>query len=93
MNTDCPFCTLPTERIWFQDAAVLPFHDGYPVNPGHTLVIPRRHVQSAFDLASDEPRAFVEAVRNVRQLLKNQSHPDGFNIASVITQNRPMINR
>ena len=54
MNTDCPFCTLPTERIWFQDAAVLPFHDGYPVNPGHTLVIPRRHVQSAFDLASDE---------------------------------------
>jgi diadenosine tetraphosphate (Ap4A) HIT family hydrolase len=30
--------------------------DAYPVSPGHTLVIPRRHVGSFFDLTADERR-------------------------------------
>jgi diadenosine tetraphosphate (Ap4A) HIT family hydrolase len=80
MSTDCPFCTPPTERIWFQDATVLAFHDGYPISPGHTLVIPRRHVKSVFDLETDELAHLWAKVRNVRQLLKEQFQPDAFNI-------------
>ena len=80
MSTVCPFCALPPERIWFQDQLTLAFHDGYPISPGHTLVIPRRHVASLFDLPGDELAHLWDQVRHVRQLLMGQFHPDAFNI-------------
>jgi len=80
MSAHCPFCSLPADRIWREDATTLAFHDGFPISPGHTLVIPRRHVVSAFDLESEELNHLWEQVRKVRQLLTEQFHPDAFNI-------------
>ena len=48
MPYPCPFCTLPPERIIEQTPLALVIHDGFPVSPGHTLIIPRRHVGSDF---------------------------------------------
>ena len=44
------------------------------------MVIPRRHVESVFDLASDELIQLWDKVRVVRTILKEQFHPDAFNI-------------
>ena len=45
----CPFCLLPSERIVFANLHGMVIRDGFPVSPGHTLIIPRRHVGSYFD--------------------------------------------
>ena len=55
--------------------------DTSPVTPLHTLVIPRRHVASYFDLATDEKRAIedlLEATR--RDIVKRNPAVAGFNI-------------
>ena len=44
MTKPCPFCALPPERIIDSNDLALVIRDGYPVSPGHTLVIPKRHV-------------------------------------------------
>ena len=80
MSTTCPFCALAPERIWFQDEAILAFHDGYPISQGHTLLIPRRHVVSLFDLPTQELAHVWSQVHKVRALLKEQFQPDAFNI-------------
>ncbi|MEY4978119.1 MAG: hypothetical protein RLZZ352_389 [Pseudomonadota bacterium] len=46
----CPFCHLPPERIQRFNAVGWVVRDAYPVSPGDTLIIPRRHTGSFFDL-------------------------------------------
>jgi diadenosine tetraphosphate (Ap4A) HIT family hydrolase len=51
----CPFC----ERIGRRDfnaerGRVVAFPDAHPLTPGHTLVVPRRHVSRLQDLEPDE---------------------------------------
>ncbi len=36
----CSFCTLPAERIIHRSQHGVIIRDGYPITPGHTLVIP-----------------------------------------------------
>lgn len=41
--------------------------DAYPVTPGHTLVIPRRHVADGLDLHQPEWNAVVELLKQRRE--------------------------
>ena len=50
----CPFCSPPAERILIESEAALVISDRFPISDGHSLVIPRRHVQSLFDLSEAE---------------------------------------
>lgn len=54
----CPFCQIangdPEGRILGQNPSAFYIYDGYPVSPGHTLVIPKRHLQSFFDTTPAE---------------------------------------
>lgn len=50
----CPFCNIPADRVIAGDEACCAVRDHYPVSPGHTLIIPRRHVASFRDMTSDE---------------------------------------
>ncbi len=54
--------------------------DGYPVSPGHTLLIPNRHVEDWFDLTSDEVTDLLEASRNAKVALDTEIHPDAYNL-------------
>lgn len=54
--------------------------DAYPVSEGHTLIVPRRHVMSIYDLADAEYNAVWELVSQVHQRLVTDLRPDGFNI-------------
>ena len=64
---DCPFCTLSRDRVSIATEQAVAFSDGYPVAPGHTLVIPRLHVPSLFDLP-DVQAAVWQLVAQVRSL-------------------------
>ncbi|UCU96331.1 HIT family protein [Hydrogenophaga taeniospiralis] len=48
----CPFCSLSEKRVLGQNAHALWIRDGFPISQGHSLVIPKRHVGSFFDISS-----------------------------------------
>lgn len=76
----CPFCNLAPERIRIARPLCLVFRDAFPVSPGHTLVIPRRHVGSFFLLEPDERVALLDLVEDAKIDLDAELHPDGYNI-------------
>jgi diadenosine tetraphosphate (Ap4A) HIT family hydrolase len=80
MSTPCPFCTLEDERIVASNELAVVIRDGFPVSPGHTLVVPRRHVASWFDATPDEQRAVLELLAQAKQQLDAERSPAGYNI-------------
>lgn len=78
--TDCPFCCVPAEAVIARNALFLALADGFPVSPGHTLIVPVRHVASFFDLDDRERQAMLELVGEVKAILKERHHPAGFNV-------------
>jgi len=54
--------------------------DLFPVNDGHVLVIPKRHVGDYFDLTPDETREVWEMVAEVKAFLEKEYNPRGFNV-------------
>jgi diadenosine tetraphosphate (Ap4A) HIT family hydrolase len=76
----CPFCTVSPDRITLKNEYALAFADGYPVAQRHTLVVPRQHVASVFDLGPVEQAAVWALVSEVRAQWQDYQHPDGFTI-------------
>ena len=77
---ECPFCRLEMNRIRAESEFALAFLDGFPVSQGHTLVIPKRHVASLFELSDEEQAAVWKLVAQVRDSLVAELQPEGFNI-------------
>lgn len=76
----CPFCALPAERILILADEALMIRDAFPVSPGHTLVIPRRHIGSFFELSDAERTCMFELLAQAKAELDLSFQPDGFNI-------------
>lgn len=77
----CPFCRLARRvEVICETATCVAFYDGYPVSPGHALIIPKRHVASYFDLTHREREAMNVMLQYVRQKIDEQFHPDGYNV-------------
>lgn len=76
----CPFCILPAERIVLESEHAVVIRDAYPVSPGHTLVIPRRHTGSFFDLSTLERDAMLLLLDEAKRQLDESHAPEGFNI-------------
>ena len=76
----CPFCTQDTSRIILTNYHALACYDFYPVSLGHTLIIPKRHIASFFDVTRKEQTALLELLTDMKLLLQNERNPNGFNI-------------
>jgi ATP adenylyltransferase len=50
----CVFCEVPRGRLVAENSLAFAIHDAYPVTDGHTLLIPKRHLQSSGDLVQPE---------------------------------------
>ena len=77
---ECPFCRLEMNRIRAESEFAVAFLDGFPITQGHSLVIPKRHVASMFELSDEEQAAMWKLVAQVRDSLVNELQSDGFNI-------------
>lgn len=81
MNNNCPFCKVESEReIIASSLLSVAFYDGFPVSPGHALIIPKRHVSSFFDLSKEERQDLLNLADSVKRILEERYHPDGYNI-------------
>ena len=72
---NCNFCRilsneLSSSRV-YEDEHTLAFLDIHPISQGHTLVVPRRHVESFTDLSLEEVTQLALAGRLVAAHLKS----------------------
>ena len=88
---DCPFCNPDNSKIVLANSHAIAIYDGFPISPGHALIIPRRHLASLFEATQEEHTALFDLLAAMRQHLlspaqslfdkeTNSKVPDGFNI-------------
>ena len=80
MTKPCPFCTLAEYRILSQDEHGLVVRDGFPVSPGHTLIIPKRHIVSFFETTTAERSSLLRLLDDAKAVIDSEFHPAGYNI-------------
>lgn len=76
----CPFCSLPPDRVRWSDEFCLVIRDAFPVSPGHSLVIPHRHVGSFFEISANERTSLLAALDAAKRELDAEFAPAGYNI-------------
>ncbi len=80
MHTACPFCPPDPQQVVARSPLTLTIRDGFPVSPGHTLIIPRRHFPSLFQAASEDIAEIRQALRQAADDLTREHQPDGFHV-------------
>lgn len=79
-NKICAFCHLPEWRVIDSCQYGLVIRDGFPISPGHTLIIPKRHIASFFETTPDERNELLTLLDRAKENLITEFSPDGFNI-------------
>lgn len=75
-----PFLARPvSEHVAANDLAFA-IRDGFPVSPGHTLVVTRRLVATWFEATPEEQAAVMALVNEVKRRLDESHRPDGYNV-------------
>ncbi len=81
---DCLFCkivvgSIPAEKV-YEDADTMAFLDIKPVNPGHTLVIPKAHYENIFEAPEDAWGKVMQTVKKVAHAMKLGLPADDLNL-------------
>ncbi len=84
---DCIFCrivagTMPCHKVLETDQ-VLSIMDIFPASEGHTLVMPKQHYESVFDISTSAMQAVAVAARSIAAAIRAELSPDGMTIAQV----------
>jgi diadenosine tetraphosphate (Ap4A) HIT family hydrolase len=79
----CIFCEILDTRsreILAENEYFIVVFDNFPVNKGHALLIPKRHISTPFDISRDEAVRLVEILQTTKENLDERFQPDGYNI-------------
>ena len=76
----CPFCQLAAADIVAENAFHVVIRDRFPVSLGHSLIIPKHHVASLFELTAEEFNALHELLHLTKQQLDTQYQPADYNV-------------
>lgn len=71
---------MEAHRVRYDDGRIVVIRDGYPITPGHSLIIPKRHVASWFELSEEELVPLHDAIRWAREDVETEFGPDGYNL-------------
>jgi len=79
--SNCVFCNIETERILNNYNYFITFRDLYPVTDLHTLIVPKRHAVSYFELRDNELIELAKIIKYQKNELTNLDKTiSGFNI-------------
>ena len=84
-NKPCPFCNVE-RKIISETEMSFAIYDGFPVNDGHALIIPKRHTANYFDLSLDEQKDCIELLNRVKGIVQEKYNPAGFNVGININE-------
>ena len=84
MQTGCVFCEVVagtrTASLVYERPSVIAFMDLRQFNPGHVLVVPRRHIATIFDLDDETGTELMAAMIRIARAVREAFEPDGINI-------------
>ncbi len=69
----CYFCKVSrgeADPFIFENRSFVGIFDTNPVNPGHALIIPKRHVASIFNMNEAECADYFDAIRGVKSVIE-----------------------
>lgn len=83
-DENCIFCKIvageiPANKV-YEDEAAIAFLSIGPVNPGHTVVIPKDHFENIYGLPDETLCRLMMSVKKVALAVKNGLDADGINI-------------
>ena len=82
-NNPCIFCKIRKEELQFENQLAYSSKDSYPVSEFHSLIVPKRHVETYFDLTEAEIQACNDLILKTKEkILKLDSSVKGFNIGT-----------
>lgn len=77
----CSLCNIPAERILGENEhMVWVLVETYAVSPGHSLIVPKRHVESFFEVTAPEREAMLSLIDRAREHVVRTHTPIGYNI-------------
>jgi diadenosine tetraphosphate (Ap4A) HIT family hydrolase len=74
------FLSLPPERIIHQSEFFFVVKDGFPVSPGHCLIISKALRKDFFHLSEEEKAELPSVIEKTKSLIEGEHSPDGYNI-------------
>ena len=84
MSESCNFCKIVSGEnsasIVYEDASVLAFMDLHPANVGHTLVVPREHWETIYDIPEQVLADLFAVVKRVSFAVKKAVGAEGISI-------------
>ena len=94
MTKNCIFCKIVKKQapasIIYEDQTVLAFLDLRPVNEGHTLVIPKSHYETIYDIPEDLIGKIHQTAKQIAIAVKKAVKAQGI---SIIQQNERAANQ
>lgn len=80
-QTGCLFCEIPKDRVIAENELAYAIRDGFPVTDFHTLIIPKRHIASYFELGRPELNACNSLLEQAKEEIEERdSSVTGFNV-------------
>jgi len=81
---DCLFCKIirgeiPSRKV-YEDKDSVAFLDINPANPGHTLVMPKKHAENIFDADDELLGRVIVAAKVISKKIKESLNADGINV-------------
>ena len=83
MAKKCFFCDIQTQKDDKRIAENQYFfarYDDFPISDGHCEIIPKEHIESFFDLASDQVQSLYDLIKDVKEIIDDRFKPDGYNV-------------
>lgn len=71
---------IPEKDILYQDSDFFIKFDGYPVSPGHILIITKGEEVTYFDLSDSKKNKLSVLLNKAKEIIESNHNPDGYNI-------------
>jgi len=71
---------MPSDRIVDSNEHAFVVLDAYPVSPGHSLVVSKRHVADVFELTEREIGDMLRLIQSTRDRIDQARHAGGYNL-------------
>jgi len=83
--SDCIFCKIVAGEISaikiYEDEKILAFLDINPVDPGHTLVVPKKHYENFSETPNEFLSAMMPVIDKISKAAMKATGAEGFNLA------------
>jgi len=84
MSEFCNFCRIvsgeKSASVVYEDGNVLAFMDLYPANVGHTLVVPKEHWETIYDISEEVLSDLFAVVKRISVAVKKAVSAEGISI-------------